>query len=246
MASPSIAVPRPGGRPMPSGPMLMSHAAMSAGAIGCPNCGAWARADDAIVSIVMQTATGLSVNIASPAHLVNTPACDGVVVVAPAQATLIGELRARWLHHAGIVSGATLQYGGTAIPLPSRAEAHKRFLQDRALQSRRRPALSTLSRPLDPPDAAASPPNEPRNLVESGSAQRESRRRTRDEGFHFDREHELPGLFILEYDRVFRCFVFGHGGAGSQLEPAQPLHVHVALETRQQQPHRIAVRRPHA
>src|ERR1700737_4553846 len=99
MASPSIAVPRPGGRPTPSGPMLMSHAAMSAGAIGCPNCGAWARAADAIVSIDMQTAMGLSVNIAGLPHLVNAPACDGVVVVDPTQAALVGELRACWLHH---------------------------------------------------------------------------------------------------------------------------------------------------
>src|ERR1700719_831736 len=108
MASPSIAVPRPGGRPTPSGPMLMSHAAMSAGALGCPNCGAWASAADAIVSIDMQTARGLIVNIAGLPHLVNAPACDGVVVVDPTQAALVGELRARWLHHARVVSGATL------------------------------------------------------------------------------------------------------------------------------------------
>src|ERR1700730_15351544 len=98
MASPSIAVPRPGGRPTPSGPMLMSHAAISAGAIGCPNCGAWAMAADAIVSTDMQTAMGLSVNIAGLPHLVNAPVCDGVVVIDPTQAALVGELRARWLH----------------------------------------------------------------------------------------------------------------------------------------------------
>src|SRR5919198_4427190 len=118
MASPSIAVPRPGGKPAPSGPMLMSHAAMSAGAIGCPNCGAWASAAGAMVSMDTQTAMGLSVNIADLPHLVNSPACDGVVVVDPAQAALVGELRARWLHHAGVVSGATLQHGRTAVPLP--------------------------------------------------------------------------------------------------------------------------------
>src|SRR6516225_5367154 len=187
MASPSIAVPRPGGRPTPSGPMLMSHAAMSAGAIGCPNCGAWARAADAIVSIDMQTATGLSVNIANLAHLVNAPACDGVVVVDPTQATLIGELRARWLHHARVVCGATLQHGGTAVPLPSCAEAHRRLWQNRALQGRRRPTLPAVSRHFDLPDAAVARPGEPGNLVESGSAQRESWRRTRDQGFHFNR-----------------------------------------------------------
>src|SRR6516225_3414093 len=213
MASPSIAVPRPGGRPTPSGPMLMSHAAMSAGAIGCPNCGAWARAADAIVSIDMQTAMGLSVNIAGLAHLVNAPACDGVVVVDPTKAALVDELRARWLHHARVVGGATLQHGGTAVPLPRCAEAHGRLWQDRALQSRRRPAPSAVSRHFDLPDAAIARPGQPGNLVESGSPQHESRRRTRDEGFHFDRKHKLPSLLIPEHDRVFRCLVFGHGGA---------------------------------
>src|SRR3981189_762573 len=106
MASPSIAVPRPGGRPTPSGPMLMSHGAISASAIGCPNCGAWARAAYGPVSIDMQTAMHLSVNIAGLPHLVDTPACDGVVVVDPTQAALGRELRTRRLHHAGGASGA--------------------------------------------------------------------------------------------------------------------------------------------
>src|SRR4029077_437745 len=117
----------------------MSHAAMSAGAIGCPNWGAWARAADAIVSIDMQTAMRLGVNIADLPHLVDAPACDGVIVIEPAQAALGRELRTRWLHHAGIVSRATLQYGGTAVPLPRCAEAHGCLWQDRALQGRRRP-----------------------------------------------------------------------------------------------------------
>src|SRR6266850_3343856 len=176
MASPSIAVPRPGGRPTPSGPMLMSHAAMSAGAIGCPSCGAWARAADAFVSIDMQTAMGLSVNIAGLPRLVNAPACDGVVVIDPTQAALVSELRARWLHHTCVVSGATLQHGGTAVPLPRCAEAHRRLWQDRALQSRPRPASSAVSRHFDLPDAAVARPGQAGDFVEPGSRQRESRR----------------------------------------------------------------------
>src|ERR1700738_4090816 len=144
MASPSIAVPRPGGRPTPSGPTLMSHGAISASAIGCPNCGAWARAADATVSIDMQTAMCLSVNIASLPLLVDAPACDGVVVVATTQAALGRELRTGRLYHAGVVSGATLQHGGTAVPLPRCAEVHERLWQDRPLQGRRRPALSAI------------------------------------------------------------------------------------------------------
>src|SRR6185312_16167503 len=214
MASPSMAVPRPSGRPAPSGPMLMSHAAMSAGSIGCPNCGDWARAADALVSTDTQTAMDLDVNIASLPLLVDAPACDGVVVVDPTQAALVAELRARWLHHARVVGGATLQHGGTAIPLPRCAEARGRLWQNRALQRSLRPASSAVSRHVDLPDAAVARPGQSGNLVESRFPQRESRRRTRDDGFDFDREHELPGLFFLEQDRVFRCFVFAHDGAG--------------------------------
>src|SRR3982075_1572845 len=158
MASPSTAVPPPDGRPTPSGPMLMSHGAISAGEIGCPNCGAWARAADATVSIDMQAAMPLSVNIAGLPLLVDAPACDRVVVVDPTQAALGRELRTRWLHHAGVVSGATLQHGGTAVPLPRCAEAHGRLWQDRALQSRRPPAPPAVARHFDLPDAAVARP----------------------------------------------------------------------------------------
>src|SRR5258708_17058625 len=140
MASPWIAVPRPGGRPAPSGPMLMSHAAMSAGSIGCPNCGDWARAADALVSTDTQTAMDLDVNIASFPLLVDAPACDGVVVVDPTQAALVAELRARWLHHARVVGGATLQHRGTADPLPGCPEPHRLRCQRRALHKRPLPA----------------------------------------------------------------------------------------------------------
>src|SRR6185312_3254268 len=158
MASPSIAVPRPGGRPSPSGPMLMSHGAISAGAMGCPNCGAWARAADATVSMDRQPAMRLGVDIADLPLFVDAPACDGVVVVDPTQAPLGRELRARRLHHAGIISGAALQHGGTAVPVPRCAEAHGRLWQDRTLQGRRRPALSAVGRHFDLPDAAVARP----------------------------------------------------------------------------------------
>src|SRR4030095_5110432 len=109
----------------------MAHAARSRGEIGCPNCGAWASAAGAMVSIDTLTAMDLSVNIAGLPLLVDAPACDGVVVVDPPQDALVGELRARRLHHARIVRGTTLQHAGTAIPLPRCAEAHGRLWQDR-------------------------------------------------------------------------------------------------------------------
>src|SRR5687767_4093208 len=41
--APSAGVPLPGGRPVPSGKTLMFHAAISAGLIGFPRFGAWAK-----------------------------------------------------------------------------------------------------------------------------------------------------------------------------------------------------------
>src|ERR1700730_3851033 len=92
----------------------------------------------------MQAAMRLNVNIAGLPHLVNSPACDGIVVVDPTQAALRRELRTRWLHNAGVGSGATLQHGGTAVPLPRCAEAHGRLWQDPPLQGRRRPPFFAL------------------------------------------------------------------------------------------------------
>src|SRR6516165_3890908 len=106
----------------------------------------------------MQTARRLSVNIAGLPHLVNAPACDGVVVVDATQTALSRKLRTGWLHHACVVSGATLQHGGTAVPLPRCAEAHRRLWQNRALQSRLRPASSAVSRHFDLPNAAVARP----------------------------------------------------------------------------------------
>src|SRR5687767_10446645 len=82
MISPCATVPLPGGRPAPSGPLLMSHGAISAGAMGCPNCGGCADAAfDAAISIAAQTARHLRVHIGGLALLVDAPACNGVIVV---------------------------------------------------------------------------------------------------------------------------------------------------------------------
>src|SRR6266511_5753167 len=109
MASPCAAVPRPGGRPTPSGPMLMSQGARSAGAIGCPNCGACAIAGAASNSTAQKVSRS-SVDIGCLPLLVDAPAGDRVVVIVAAQAALCGERFARRLHHAGVVGGADLRH----------------------------------------------------------------------------------------------------------------------------------------
>src|SRR6266853_5297399 len=56
MRAPSAGVPWPGGRPEPSGSTLMSQAAISAGLIGFPRFGAWAKATPALRASVSVTA----------------------------------------------------------------------------------------------------------------------------------------------------------------------------------------------
>src|ERR1700730_12999662 len=186
--------------------MLMSQAAMSAAVTGLPNCGPSAApaGATAMTSIAAPRARRSSKHIARLPGLIDLPAGDGIVVVVAAQASLGDELRARGLHHAGVVGGAALQHGGTAVPLPGGAEAGQRLGQDRLLQGRWREALPAVGRDLDLPDAAIAGPGESGNLVEAPPLESEAGRRTCDDRFHLDREHDLPGLILLERDRVFR------------------------------------------
>src|SRR5262245_48627455 len=123
MFSPCFAVPRPSGRPAPSGGMLMSQGAMSAGPIGCPKRGACEKTGVA-ASKAAHTVTRSSIDIARLPLLINSPARDGVVVIDTAQAALGSKGSACRLHHAGVVGGTALQYRGAAIPLPRRTESH--------------------------------------------------------------------------------------------------------------------------
>src|SRR5438477_1794674 len=123
----------------------MSHGARSAGAIGWPNDGACALAMTAPASssAALRTAD-LHIRIGRLPLVVDLPGLDGVKVVLAAQAAIGNELRARGLHHAGVVGGAALQLRRAAVPLPSGAEARERLRQHRIVEHRRRPAFSPV------------------------------------------------------------------------------------------------------
>src|SRR5215475_3586823 len=152
-----MAVQRPAGSPAPSGPMLMSQGAISAGAIDWPNCGTSAGAGSDAHSAA-HAARQLSIRIGRLALFVDAPARNRIVVIDPAQAALGSECCACRLHHAGVIGGAALQHRGAAVPLPRRAEAHWRLGQDWILQSGGCPALSTIRGHLDLPDAPIARP----------------------------------------------------------------------------------------
>src|SRR5262245_31856063 len=104
----------------------MSQAAMSSGATGCPSLGPCANTGNAKTMIV-PAARCLRIDIADLAFLVDAPTRNGVIVIDAAEPALGGELSPRGLHHAAVVRGATLQDGGTTVPLPGRAEPHRSF-----------------------------------------------------------------------------------------------------------------------
>src|SRR6476660_161703 len=83
MRAPCAGVPPPGGKPVPSGRMLMSQAAMSAASIGLPRLGPSARAapaPNARASAAVET-EALRVNMFHLPFAVDRPAREAVVVL---------------------------------------------------------------------------------------------------------------------------------------------------------------------
>src|SRR5262245_6675273 len=97
--------------------MLISQAAMSPGAIGCPSLGPCAEAGNPNRR-TKPLAKYSRIDIADLALLVDAPTCNGVVMVEPTEPTLVGKLRACGLYHAAVVGSAALQNGWAAVPLP--------------------------------------------------------------------------------------------------------------------------------
>src|SRR5690242_13653555 len=117
--SPWAGVPPPGGSPAPSGGMLMSQGASSAGVMGLPRFGPAAKAPEH--ASASAAASALRVDMFHLAFRVDGPAGRPVVMLAHerrhrrrprALAALGDDLGARLLHVARLVPGAALQHGG--------------------------------------------------------------------------------------------------------------------------------------
>src|SRR5712692_10162492 len=190
MGAPWAGVPPPGGKPVPSGRMLMSQAAISAGLISFPRFGAWAKA--ALEPRASTTAKTRSLRI-DMFHLPIALDCrgrDGVVVLAR-EARYGRDLRGLAahghdlspgrLHVAGLVPRAALQDRRAAILVPGHAEAGEGLAVHRFLQRRLRPALAAIGRHHDLRNPAVARIGDAGNLVEAGLLQHHSRRGVRDE-----------------------------------------------------------------
>src|SRR2546430_12569856 len=201
---------------MPSGAMLMSQGARSAGVIGCPNLGASATLRPSVSAVA--NASISCIDMAHPALVIDSPARDGVAVLhrecrhvrrTPGRAALGNECFSRRLHVAGFVRRTALQDRSATIPVPRNTEASECFAQNRRLQRRLRPALATVGRDLDFADAAIPGKGNAGDLVEAGPLHVQSRRRVSDEGFDLLAEAELPRFSVRPYDRVLLGFVDG-------------------------------------
>src|SRR5712692_3173489 len=199
MRAPCAGVPPPGGRPVPSGWILMSQAAMSAGSTGVPRFGPAEKAALEPRPSARTMPGSLCVNMLHLAFAVDRPAREAVVVLVRkgqdgrdllGLAALSHELGAGRLHVAGLVPCAALQYRRPAVPPPGHAEPGKSLGEHRRLQRRLRPALAAVGGNHDLGNPAVARIGDAGNLVVSGPLQRQPRRRMGDEGLHLLQEVE--------------------------------------------------------
>src|SRR5438552_17087719 len=133
MGAPCAGVPLPGGRPVPSGRMLMSQAAISAASIGLPRLGPAAR-QLKLTAKIDRAAVSLCVDMAYRPGAADRPAGHAVVVLAREGGdrrhfrTLPphrDDLPACRLHVPRLVPAPALQHGRAAVPAPGGTEASK-------------------------------------------------------------------------------------------------------------------------
>src|SRR5436190_3488540 len=128
MAAPWVAVPLPAGKPLPSGPMLMSQSAMSASETGLPRPGVSA----ALAASVQNASTSgvrrairLRKDMLRLPLAVDRPACTDVHVPHRGSGFTTGgnHFGPGRLDVAGFVPGAALQDHRLTVPAPWHAEA---------------------------------------------------------------------------------------------------------------------------
>src|SRR5215831_15808294 len=176
MAAAWAGVPLPAGRPLPSGPMLMSHSARSDSLTGFPSPGVSA-AIAAPETSTSETASAkqLAIDMLYLPFVVDRPASDDVHVshrecghrnIDLGLAALGEHLGAGRLHIAGLVPGPALQHDRLAVPAPGRTEPGERLAQHRCVERGLGPALAAVGRHHDLGDPSVARIGEAGNLVE--------------------------------------------------------------------------------
>src|SRR5258708_37132072 len=153
MGAPCAAVPSPGGSHLPSRPISISQAAMSAGLTGLPRLGLGRLAAKAGAIAKAQSRSGmraLSIGMFHHAMLIDRPACDRVEVMIAERpngrhgiqlAARRHELSPCRLISTLIIPGATLQNCRTTGPPPGHAKTAEGLAHDRPLKGVLAPTL---------------------------------------------------------------------------------------------------------
>src|SRR5215472_7673904 len=222
MRAPCAGVPAPGGKPVPSGATLISHAAISAGSIGLPRPGPSADATLAARQSISPTAGDilLGVDMFDLPVAVDPPAGDGVEVLIQhcpdrrncLELTALGdEFGSGRLHVAGIVPGAALQGRGPAVPMPGHAEAGEGLAEYRLRQTRLGPAFAAVGRYHDLGDPAGAGIGDAGDLVEPRPRQIQPRRRLGDERLDLLQQIELVRLAVRQDRCIDLAFPIAYG-----------------------------------
>src|SRR5580704_19021006 len=211
--APSLAVPLPGGKLLPSGSTLMSQGLMSASLTGLPRCGlSAANAPEAKASATRRaTARGLNIDMLDLSGARNPP-CGEAVVVLVGKAEHVGhflgfaahgnKIGAQRLHGAGIVPGAAGDDGRLAVPAPRHGEARERPRADRAFYRRFAPTLAAVGGDQNFLDASGARIGDAGNLVKARALHGVAERGLGNERFHLVDEIELVGLAVGQQRRI--------------------------------------------
>src|SRR5712691_11294722 len=235
--APCAGVPLPGGKPVPSGRMLMSQAAISAASMDLPRLGPAAR-QPKLTAKINRAPVNLCVDMAYRPRAADRPAGHAVVVLARegrdrwyfrSLPPHRDDLGARGLHITRLVPCPALQYGRAAIPVPGDTEPRKGLAKHRCVQGRLRPALAAVGRDHHFRNAAVARISDAGYLVEARRLQHQPRRRVGDKGLHLLQEIKLIRLSVRQDRRVRPRLVVAHRRRLDQLQAAQPLDVHVAF-----------------
>src|SRR5438477_1218013 len=232
MWAPWAGVPAPGGKPVPSGSMLISHAAMAAASAGLPRSSTSAEAAPAVTEKASQTAaiSLLRVNMLDLPGAFDAPAGDRVEMVVQhhrdrrdrLQLPALGDkLGAGRLHVANLVPGAALQSCGAPVPAPGHTKAGERLTQHRLLQCSLCPAAPAIGRKHDFCDPAGAGVCDSGDFVEPGLLQGQTRRGLSDERLDLLQQIELVRLAVRQNRRIGFGFPKAHGRLLHEFEAPQ-------------------------
>src|SRR5215470_17429871 len=243
---PSTAVPRPGGRPAPSGGIVRSHALISSavGARPTPyvgSCAATGHAQATRATIVAASGRRLDMDVRHATIRVHLPALDGVQMELGLDAPHLHELLEGRLDVTGLVGTPRLYDCFAPVPSPWQAEPGMRERQHGLLQRGVAPRLAGIGGDFHTADATAAAPRQAGDLVGARAGHLLTAGREGDHRLRFHDEHEASRLAVGHEPGVVHALDAGHVRPIGGGEASEPLDADVALPARHDEAQGIAV-----